>query len=554
MKSRLKRRIVTGLTFLTTLAAGLGILSGCNQNEAEQGTTNGGKPPVPPVEITYAISEIYDSNAASLYFDAQQQATDAVNALAKEAWGDDANVVAVCDMGNGTAGIVGDDGGLLSSFVVAVDGDVVGFYNGSKNVKDETIAGAGFSPDDKAKPAQKEEVLQKLQAAKEAIQAEIAAFKDANPQITNIYDTVVDLGDGKFLGGIFASGAWTGAFVWGVDEEGLTREEIMFLASPDQPIEQFVEWYLQGVYTSITPPTPVSPDDPYEYNPVEPNPPEDVVGFEEIFNQIFGEDYDVPTCESVLQNMALIARPSSTEVQLICADVSNDSFVLYAEAVSKLGVKGLGKIQYLGQSTSQILRYLNILKDVDEAGSLIGYAQEMCGFSGDIKEGSDEYTAVVNLLNDLRDALESGEEIIASLQSKDFSNTGIINQTRETLPAPANQFGEAILEDVGENGNIIATYVSDLGPPIIDQGHVFDAGYISIGNIAVVYKQNGNVVIGKYSFTIPVYNNERGDSEALYSHLLNKGEHVVGLDYQIKIGKEAVVVELPDVVMRLTLV
>ena len=552
MKSLLKRRILTGLAILTTWGVGLGILSGCNQDEAGQGINNGGNPQVPPVAITYAISQIYDSNAASLYFDAQQQATDAVNELAKEVWGDDANVVAVCDMENGTAGIVGDDGGLLSSFVVAVDGDVVGFYNGSKNIKDETIAGAGFSPDDKAKPEQKEEVLQKLQAAKEAIQAEIAAFRDANPQITNIYDTVVDLGDGKFLGGIFGVGAWARAFVWRVDKEGLTKEEIRFFESSDGPfdIDKFTELYLQGVYVTYTSPTRVSPDEPYEYNPVEPNPPEVVVGFEEIFNQIFGKDYDVPSCESVLENILDIAISENIgkNEKLICADISSDGFSLFTEIESKLGRTRFLKMIYNGSDVAQISKYLNILKDVDEAGSFMSYAQEMCGFSGDVEEGSDEYTAVVNFLNDLQGALERGLEIIASLQSKDFGGTAIVNQTDDPLPAPANQFGEAILKGEGIGGNVIATYIGGLG---VNQpaGGMFDgAGQITMGKIAVAYQDsNGNICVDVYEYTVPVYSDEKDDKSKIYEHLLRQGEHVVTLQLGITINYEdAVTPSMPE--------
>lgn len=532
-----KRFVLVALVCLMCLT----LFAACDLGERDQDSDV--KIPQEEEEVTYTISEIYDQNADSLSFDARQEATDIVNALATEVWGVDANVSAVCVAGDGIAGVVGVSGGILSSFIFEADEILSEFYNAATDVKTKTIAITDFSPDDEILASQQAEVLQLLRAAQKAMEVKLSLSEDAQPQVINTYDTVADLGDGKFLGGIFGVGAWARAFVWRVDEEGLTKEEIEFFEPSDGPfdIDKFTELYLQGIYTFITSPTRVPIDNSYEYDPVEPNPPEVVVGFEEIFNRIFGEDYDVPTCESVLQNMALIARPSSTEVQLICADVSNDSFVLYAEAVSKLGVKGLGKIQYLGQSTSQMLRYFNILKDVDEAGSLIDYAQEECGISGDIKEGSDEYTAVVNFLNDLQGALASGEEIIASLQSKDFSNTGIINQTREKLPAPANQFGEAILKDVGVNGNIITTYVGDLGAPIIDQGHVFDAGYISNGNIAVVYKQNGNVVIGKYSFSVPVYNNERGDSEALYSHLLKEGEYSVGLKSQIEIDKETVV-------------
>lgn len=530
-----KRFVLVALVCLMCLT----LFAACDRGERDQGSDV--KIPQEEEEVAYTVSEIYDQNADSLRFDAWQEATDIVNALATEVWGADASVSAVCVAGDGIAGVVGVSGGMLSSFIFEADEILSEFYNAATDVKTKTIAITGFSPDDEILASQQAEVLQLLRAAQKAMEVKLSLSEDAQPQIINTYDTVADLGDGKFLGGIFASGAWTGAFAWGVDEEGLTKEEIMFLASPDQPIEQFVEWYLQGVYTSITSPTRVPLDDPYEYDPVEPNPPEVVVGFEEIFNRIFGEDYDVPTCESVLQNMAAFVLSTSTDVKLICADVSNDNLKLYAEGKNKAGRTFFGEVQYIGSNEDAISAYLNILKEIDEAGSLIGYAQEMCGFSGDIKEGSDEYTAVVNFLNDLQGSLERGKEIIASLQSKDFGGTAIVNQTDDPLPAPANQFGEVILEDMDIRGNVLKTYISYLGAPIIDQGHDFDAGYISKGNIAVVYEQNGSVVIDKYSFTIPVYNNERGNSEALYSHLLKEGEYSVGLKSQIEIDKETVV-------------
>lgn len=530
-----KRFVLVALVCLMCLT----LFAACDLGERDQDSDV--KIPQEEEETTYTVSEIYDQNADSLRFDARQEATDIVNALATEVWGVDASVSAVCVAGDGIAGVVGVNGGMLSSFIFEADEILSEFYNAAADVKTKTIAITGFSPDDEILASQQAEVLQLLQAAQKAMEVKLSLSEDVQPQVINTYDTVVDLGDGKFLGGIFASGAWTGAFVWGVDEEGLTREEIMFLASPDQPIEQFIEWYLQGVYTSITSPTRVSLDDPYEYDPVEPNPPEVVVGFEEIFNRIFGEDYDVPTCESVLENILSTAIPNGKNLKLICADISSDNLKFYTEGVNNLGRTVFSEVEYLGNNGETISAYLNILKEIGEAGSFMGYAQEMCGFSGDVEEGSDEYTAVVNFLNNLQGSLERGEGVITSLISKNFGSTGLVSQTREKLPAPANQFGEAILEDQGINGNIITTYVGDLGPPIFDLGHVFDSGYQSNGHIAVVYEQNGSVVIGKYSFSVPVYNNERGDSEALYSHLLKEGEYSVGLESQIEIDKETVV-------------
>lgn len=530
-----KRFVLVALLCLMCLT----LFAACDRGGRDQGSDV--KIPQEEEEVTYTISEIYDQNADSLSFDARQEATDIVNALATEVWGVDANVSAVCVAGDGIAGVVGVSGGMLSSFIFEADEIISEFYNAATDVKTKTIAITGFSPDDEILASQQAEVLQLLRAAQKAMEVKLSLSEDAQPQVINTYGTVADLGDGKFLGGIFASGAWTGAFVWGVDEEGLTREEIMFLASPDQPIEQFIEWYLQGVYTSITSPTRVSLDDPYEYDPVEPNPPEVVVEFEEIFNRIFGEDYDVPTCESVLENILSTAIPNGKNLKLICADISSDNLKFYTEGVNNLGRTVFSEVEYLGNNGETISAYLNILKEIGEAGSFMGYAQEMCGFSGDVEEGSDEYTAVVNFLNNLQGSLERGEGVITSLISKNFGSTGLVSQTREKLPAPANQFGEAILEDQGINGNIITTYVGDLGPPIFDLGHVFDSGYQSNGHIAVVYEQNGSVVIGKYSFSVPVYNNERGDSEALYSHLLKEGEYSVGLESQIEIDKETVV-------------
>ena len=529
-----KRFVLVALLCLMCLT----LFAACDLGERDQGSDV--KIPQEEEEVTYTVSEIYDQNADSLRFDARQEATDIVNALATEVWGVDANVSAVCVAGDGIAGVVGVSGGMLSSFIFEADEILSEFYNAATDVKTKTIAITGFSPDDEILASQQAEVLQLLRAAQKAMEVKLSLSEDAQPQVINTYDTVADLGDGKFLGGIFASGAWTGAFVWGVDEEGLAREEIMFLASPDQPIEQFIEWYLQGVYTSITSQTRVPLDDPYEYDPVEPNPPEVVVGFEEIFNRIFGEDYDVPSSHDVAQQIAEKAISSSTDVKLISADISNDNVILYLEGINRRG-KWFGGVQFIGENAPQITEYLNVLKDIDTAGSLMGYAQEMCGISVGVEEDSDEYTAVVNFLNDLQDALERGEQSVASSETNKVASTSSIYCTDVPLPAPANQFGEAILEDQGINGNIITTYVGDLGPPIFDLGHVFDSGYQSNGHIAIVYEQNGNVVIGKYSFSVPVYNNERGDSEALYSHLLKEGEYSVGLKSQIEIDKETVV-------------
>lgn len=532
-----KRFVLVALVCLMCLT----LFAACDRGERDQGSDV--KIPQEEEEVAYTVSEIYDQNADSLRFDAWQEATDIVNALATEVWGADASVSAVCVAGDGIAGVVGVSGGILSSFIFEADEILSEFYNAATDVKTKTIAITGFSPDDEILASQQAEVLQLLQAAQKAMEVKLSLSEDAQPQIINTYDTVADLGDGKFLGGIFASGAWTGAFAWGVDEEGLTKEEIMFLASPDQPIEQFVEWYLQGVYTSITSPTRVPLDDPYEYDPVEPNPPEVVVGFEEIFNRIFGEDYDVPTCESMLENILDIAMPEdiAKNKKLICADISKENFGMYMEATNRLGYVGVSHITYKGGDKAQLTLYLNILKDIDNAGSLMGYAQEMCGISGDVEEGSDEYTTIVNFLNNYKETLTIGAALVSALSSGDFGALGVITPTDDPLPVPANQFGEVILEDMDIRGNVLKTYISYLGPPIFDLGHVFDAGYISQGNIAVVYEQNGSVVIGIYSFSVPVYNNERGDSEALYSHLLKEGEYSVGLKSQIEIDKETVV-------------
>lgn len=524
-----KRFVLVALVCLMCLT----LFAACDLGERDQGSDV--KIPQEEEEVTYTVSEIYDQNADSLRFDARQEATDIVNALATEVWGADASVSAVCVAGDGIAGVVGVSGGILSSFIFEADEILSEFYNAATDVKTKTIAITGFSPDDEILASQQAEVLQLLQAAQKAMEVKLSLSEDVQPQVINTYDTVADLRDGKFLGGISASGAWTGAFVWGVDEEGLTKEEIMFLASPDQPIEQFVEWYLQGVYTSITSPTRVSLDDPYEYDPVEPNPPVVVVGFEEIFNQIFGEDYDVPTCESVLENILDIAISENIgkNEKLICADISSDGFSLFTEIESKLGRTRFLKMIYNGGDVAQITEYLNVLKDIDEAGSLMGYAQEICGFSGDVEEGSDEYTAVVNFLNDLQGALERGGEIIASLQSKDFGGTAIVNQTDDHLPAPANQFGEAILEDVGENGNIIATYLGD--PTIgLDAMDRFETGYIAGFKMAIVYENNGIVKIIKTEVLVP--SQISSPSEDLYNELIAEGgQHELRNTEQIKI-------------------
>ena len=144
---------------------------------------------------------------------------------------------------------------------------------------------------------------------------------------------------------------------------------------------------------------------------------------------------------------------------------------------------------------------------------------------------------MIETLQSIKNNIEN-TDVLSSLTRKDFSAKNIINATRDELPAPSNDFGKALMQDMGASGTIIATYVGDLQQRLIDSTGMFDTGYYCAYDLAFVYYADNSIHIKQVSIL-----NEWSDSstnDSLYGYVLANHED----KYLIKDGAEIVV---PDV-------
>lgn len=109
--------------------------------------------------------------------------------------------------------------------------------------------------------------------------------------------------------------------------------------------------------------------------------------------------------------------------------------------------------------------------------------------------------------------IEIGKEIFEGFVKNDFTSTNILSATTDTLPAPSNDFGEALLNDLGEQGDIIATYVGAMSGRGFDSTGIFGTGYLSDFDVTVVYSDGNQVMIVSTEVVVPWYTNSTNQSQ-----------------------------------------
>lgn len=526
-----KRFVLVALLCLMCLT----LFAACDLGERDQDSDV----KIPQEEITTA-GAIYDSLDITL--DRDTMLNTEAEQLAKRAFGAGKEVLGynIADDIISVVAIVTDSS--LGSVTAVISVLTQPYLDG--NIKKLVLNDAGYTIEQQIAESQSAQVAASITEAFDEIVGRIDRISDGNLSRVNYYPVEQTIQNGDQLC-VFGPVRSDGSFVkLDVSENGEMVETVILVRGADemQP-EEVYDAYQNGAEFVSGEPRPIDTDKLYTSpptgqlqpdpdwggsNPDDPTPggDEETTTFEEIYNQVFGEGFVAPTAQDVLQDMILVARASSTDVKLICAEVSNNSITLYAEAVNRIGIKGFGKTQYIGENAAQIANYLNILKNVEAAGSLKNYIEETFGFTGNVSEGTEGYNEAVASLNQLKNSLTDGEKFISTLESKDFGTTGLINCTRDTLPAPSNDFGEALMQDIGASGTIIATYVGDMSGEILDSAHRFDTGYYADYDLVVVYQTEDGINITTAAIYNAWYTNST--NESLYANILNGTK-----DYQI---------------------
>lgn len=522
------KKFLKGAATILTIAALPVAIAACNKTgETSQNPINPGGD---PIEKTFTIDEIYNDMNVSL--DVNQLLAEEAQQLADRAFGNGKEIIGF-NVDDGLISVVAEvASSSLGSVTATISTQTRPLLEG--DVKSSAIERAGYTGDQEVAESQKAQAVENLTQAVEYIEQRICKISDGNISRVNYYSVEQTMQTGNLLC-VFGPVRSDGTFVkLDISEYGKIVETVILVQGADemQP-EEVYDAYQNGAEFVSSEPRPIDLDKLYTppptgqlqpdpdwggSNPDDPGPDnpgggeeEEMITIGEIFDQNFANiDFSDKLNEMFIDVVKIGYADASSVDPMFYVENGSQTTVYYEM------VRG-GRTHFGGMTFPTP----DGLPSNENFEAII---LEQLGLDGSSEVSVDDVDRYITLM---RDAINSYDvsSIIDGITIADLQNKIYGSATSDTLPASSNTFGEALMEDMGAEGTIISTYVGGYGAPIIDQGHVFDAGYISNINVTVVYENSGIIYIDELRVTVPVYNNERGDAEAIYQHILEEGEH-----------------------------
>lgn len=488
---------------ILTMAGTVSALAACNK-ETEQ---PGPGPGPDPVEETTTVSLIYDGMGVSMDFDGMLE-TEA-NELAQETYGSaDVKSYGVEDGKFQVLSMVGDS---LSSVVVELPEETLNYLNG--DVKENVLGRAQLTADQQVKESERQQIVDRLTSAVEYIEGQIGNISNLPASRVNYYadgETQENVNNETLfsvLGPVLADGSF---IRYDVRENGNLFETVIVVPNADgKTEEQIYEAYFSGNYSvgastevdldaEYTPPTPTDPDNPNPDNPGG-GEEEETITIGEIFDQNFANiDFSDKLNEMFIDVVKIGYADASSVDPMFYVENGSQTTVYYEM------VRG-GRTHFGGMTFPTP----DGLPNNENFEAII---LEQLGLDGSSEVSVDDVDRYIALM---RDAINSYDvsSIIDGLTIADLQNKIYGSATNNTLPASSNAFGEALMEDMGAEGTILATYVGNMSGRDFDSTGMFGTGYLSGFDITVVYKNGNEISIVTTECLVPWYTNSTNQSQ-----------------------------------------
>ena len=473
---------------IVVLASGMGLVA-CNGARLEQTPT--------PQEKYTTVSAIYDDLNSSL--DKVGLLQKEANEIAENVYGDaDVKAYGLKDDDLQVISMVGDE---LSSVVVSLPQETIDYLKG--DVKDSVLSKAGLTPQQEVKESEKSQIVEKISNAVDYIESKIGAISDLPVGNVNYYtkgeatenaDKTFSVispvrGDGtNVLFSVYENGDLTESVIKINDVENMTTNEIWEAIS-------------QGDYEIISQ-NELDPSSNYEEPPVE-----EKITIGEIYDQNFSNVDFSDELENAFEKIYKTCYSSSTAETLFYAinDENNELSLYYELTRNNNGALSFNELKIKVQdSISEISK-----SQKDYLLSSAGYmAQDEVTESKTNQVVENIQMAIENVLNDIS---ELGNTSLSGISARTLINH---NEEIENV----NDFGEALLNEMGENGEIVETYVGDMGGKGFDTEGLFETGYLSEFPILIITIDNNKIKLIKSEVVVPWYSNST--NESLYNEFL----------------------------------
>lgn len=305
-------------------------------------------------------------------------------------------------------------------------------------------------------------------------------------------------------------------------DDAVTDPENPDITDPETPTEPEDPGIIEPEDPDITEPTdPENPDITDPETPVDPEEPEiedptPEISFEDVYNEIFGKNYEFVPFEDYMQSLAERVFSTSTDVKFLVAEAKPDSFVIYANGKGSFGedrlLQGTLKTGTYATIYAPILYNLyDLTRQSEAAGGFKQYMQQVYENCADASSARAELETISADLN-------QSVRVSSGLVGGNFDTTGPVTNTRDDI----------VIEDyvdvfLPEGATPLKLYIGALSGKMIDGAQRFNTGYYETCEAYFIYiDDENNAVVEEYRLFFPSYNDDTPKS--VYDRLLKEEE------------------------------
>ena len=520
-KPSFKKLVVAGAVLTLTAICSIALVA-CNNKEKDQGGINT-DPPIVSAQTTAGeiFDNVVDKNALMNF--ASNCATDKV----KEAFAGAESVDFVSSTQDGKSFALVTKGGETTLYAIVSDLTEVDRAILNENAESQVWETVEMNRDTAVKESEEKAVTQKITDAVAQYKAMVSEIIEnatlTKTEYTQIDDSLVANDQvAKALGNFEAVffGPMTQSMKYTGDEQLSTENCTMSYAfglNKDGTLSTFVVTYPDNGETSqekldaiasgsalISNAGTIIPGEAFDFPPLEQK--EQIVPFEELYNQVFGKNYEFLYLEDTLtQLLQKASEGTATSPKLLFANTDN-TLELYYDRIDGLNRQGLVKATYRGNYLSDILSYIEFANAISKDKGFQDYLRNVVG---DVIE-AEELSQKTQELTNIKNQCDEFKIILGNTTKSEFSRATQINNT--TTPIDSSKFEEKFMPKGLEP---IACYVGDLKGRNMESSSnpYFNTGYYNQFDLTIVYiDQNGDVVREDCDVIIPQYTNSTNES------------------------------------------
>lgn len=263
--------------------------------------------------------------------------------------------------------------------------------------------------------------------------------------------------------------------------------------------------------------------------------PQKSSSFEEVYNEVFGENYEFVPFEDYMQSLAERVFSTSTDVKFLVAEAKPDSFVIYANGKGSFGedrlLQGTLKTGTYATIYAPILYNLyDLTRQSEAAGGFKQYMQQVYENCADASSARAELETISADLN-------QSVRVSSGLVGGNFDTTGPVTNTTDDI-----DFSAYAEKYTPEGATPLKCYVGSFKGYVYDDplNPFFNTGYIDSFPVVVIYSQDGSNELIIESFDLCVPRHRDYTNEQMYAFGLGE----INETY-VKLNGETTVIDDP---------